>query len=45
MLQVHIGIASMRQYQSVPTTYVTEIMETFFEKYIYQESCPFALPL
>ena len=24
---------------------VTEIKETYFEIYIYQESCPFALPL
>ena len=45
MLKVHIGIASMRQFQCVPTTYVTEINETYFEIYIYQESCPLALPL
>ena len=31
MLYVHIGIASMRQFQYVPTTYVTKIMETYFE--------------
>ena len=45
MLYVHIGIASLRQFQCVPTTYDTEIMETHFEIYIYQESCPLALPL
>ena len=28
-----------------PTTYVTEIKETYFEIYIYQESCPLAFPL
>ena len=26
-------------FQCVPTTYVTEIMKTYFEIYIYQESC------
>ena len=26
---------------SGPTTYLTEIKETYFETYIYQESCPF----
>ena len=31
----------MRQFQCVPTAYVTEIKETYFEIYIYQESCPF----
>ena len=42
---MHIEIASMRQFQCVPTTYVAEIMETYFEihVYIYQESCPFSL--
>ena len=45
MLWVHIGIASMRQIQCVPTTYVTENMETYFEIYIYQDACPLALPL
>ena len=35
----------MRQLQCVPTTYAAEIKETFFETYIYQESCPLALPL
>ena len=33
MLFVHIGIAIMRQFQCVPTTYVTEIKETYFEIY------------
>ena len=45
MLKVHIGIASMRQFQCVPTTYVTEIKETYFEIYTKQVSCPLALPL
>ena len=31
----------MRQFKCVPTTYVTEIKETYFEIYIYQEPCPF----
>ena len=35
MLKVHIGIASM-------TTYVTEIKETYFEKYTKQVPCPLA---
>ena len=35
---MHLGIA-------VPTTYATEIRNTYFEIYIYQESCPLALPL
>ena len=30
---MHIGIASMRQFQCVPTIYVTEIKETYFEIY------------
>ena len=30
---MHIGIASMTQFQCVPTTYVTEIKETNFEIY------------
>ena len=42
MLLVHIGIATMRQFQYVPTTYVTENKETYFEIYIKQVSCPFA---
>ena len=42
MLQVHIGIASMRLFQCVPTAYVTEIKETYFEIYIEQVSCPLA---
>ena len=33
MLLVHIGIDSMRQFQCVPTVYVTEIKETYFEIY------------
>ena len=42
MLWVHIGIASMSQFQYVPTTYVTEIKVTDCEIYIYQEPCPLA---
>ena len=42
ILLVHIGIASMRQFQCVPTTYVTEIKETYFEIYTKQVSCPLA---
>ena len=45
MLKVHIGIVSVRQFQCVPTTYVTEIKEIYFEIYTKQESCPLALPL
>ena len=37
--------ASMRQFQCVQTTYVTENKETFSEIYTYQEPCPLALPL
>ena len=33
MLYVHIGIASMRRFQCVPATKVTEIKETYFEIY------------
>ena len=33
MLLVNIGIAPMRQFQCVPTTYVNEIKETYFEIY------------
>ena len=40
MLKVLIGIASIGQFQCVPTTYVTEIKESYFEIYIYQEACP-----
>ena len=42
MSLVHIGIASMRQFQCVPTTSVTEIKETYFEIYTKQVSCPLA---
>ena len=35
----------MRQFQCAPTTYVTEIKETYFEIYTEQVSCPLALPL
>ena len=33
------------KFQCVPTTYVTEIKETYFEMYIYQEPCPLTMPL
>ena len=33
MLYVHIGIVSMRQFQCVPTTYVTENKENDLEIY------------
>ena len=39
---IDIGIASMRQFQWVPTTCVTEIKETYFEIYTKQVSCPLA---
>ena len=38
MLKVHIGIAYMMQFQCVPTTYVTEIKETYFEIYTIKTS-------
>ena len=37
---MHCKIASMRQFQCVPITYVTEINETYFEIYTKQVSCP-----
>ena len=40
MLLMHIGIASMRQFQCVSTTYVTEMEETYFEICTKQVSCP-----
>ena len=45
MLLVHIRIASMRQFQCVPTTYVTEIEENYFEINTKQVSCPLAFHL
>ena len=45
MLQVHIGIASMRQLQLVQTKYFSENKKTYFEIYTYPESFPLALPL
>ena len=46
MLYVHNGIASMRQFQCVPTKYVTENKEeNYLEIYIFQVSCPLSLPL
>ena len=44
VLYVHIGIASMRQFQCVPIKYVTEIKEAHFEIYTKQLSCPLTLP-
>ena len=44
--KVHIGIDSMRQFQCVPTTYVTENKEeNYLEIYIFQVSGPLSLPL
>ena len=40
MFKVHIGIAYMMQFQCVPTKYVTEIKEIYFEIYTKQASCP-----
>ena len=35
-----------RQFQCIPTTYVTEnIEENYLEIYIFQVSCPLSLPL
>ena len=45
MLYVHIGIASMRQFQYVPTTHITEIKETYFEIYTKQVPCPLTFSL
>ena len=45
MLKVSIGIASMRQFKRVPTTYVAENKETYFKIYTKQVLCPLALPL
>ena len=39
-MNVHFGIASMRQFQRVPTTYFTEIKEMDFEIYAKQVSYP-----
>ena len=39
---MHFCIASMRQFQRVLTTYVTEVKETYFEIYTKQVSCPLA---
>ena len=35
MLWEHIGIASMRQFQCVPSTYVTENKKSYFEINMY----------
>ena len=40
-----IGIASKRQLQCEPSTYVTENKGTYFEIYTSQEACALALPL
>ena len=46
VVKVHIGIATFRQFQRVPTTYVTENKEeNYLEIYIFQVSCPLSLPL
>ena len=42
----HVGIASLKQFQCVPTTFVTEKKEeNYLEMYIVQVSCPLSLPL
>ena len=46
MLEVHIRIASMRQFQCVHTTNVAENKEEkYLEIYIFQVSYPLFLPL
>ena len=46
MLSVHVGIvASMGQFQRVPTTYYTEKQGNHFEINAYQVSCPLSVPL
>ena len=40
---MHIGIASIRQFQCVPTNYVTEIKESYFEICTKKVSCPLAI--
>ena len=37
-----LGIASMRQFECVPTAYVTEVKETYFDIFTKQVSCPLA---
>ena len=44
-IDAHIGIASMRQFQYVPTAYVTENKENFLEIYTFQVSCQLFLRL
>ena len=39
---MHIEIASVRQFKCLPTTYVTEIKDTYFEIYTKQVACPLA---
>ena len=46
MSLVHIGIASKRQFQWAPTTYVTENKkENYLEIYTFQVSCTLSLSL
>ena len=46
MLSVLVGIASLRQFQRVPTTYDTEKRKgNNLEINAYQESCQLSLPL
>ena len=45
-LYAHIGIASMRQFQCIPSPYVTENKEeNYLEIYLDQVSCPLSRPL
>ena len=45
MLWVHIGITPMRQFQCVPTTYVTQNKETYFEIYTKTSIMSISFPL
>ena len=45
MLKGHIVIASMRQLQYVPSTYVTQYKENYLEIYICQVACPLSSPI
>ena len=38
MLLVHIGIASLRQFQSAPTTYFNSIKQCFFDINVFSQT-------
>ena len=42
---IHFGIASMRQFKYVPTTYVTENKETSLKLHLNPVPCPLSLPI